>query len=462
VIETQDEIHSEIFDDFRLLLINVDILAKLKLSENLDKDTGEVTLNTDLSPVNNFKKTNIIIAPDGNVVYPQSLYLVSKLRGLGAVKDTSSIAKALLMFTRYLDSTHHTQLDEDGNEIPAEELTYKTLTKYEEEGAPWSFGEYLLANCRHQNSNGDEALSLNTARTYMGAVLGFYKWMQKFGYLKRDDDHIVSHYTEVEVDTGVYQHDMYAHTKSGTKRVYEMSNILKMFPRRDATPSDKKLKPMTLDQRTLFDKYIDKLPKPFSLMFKLVVDAGLRVTEVTHFPEYDIGDEDYSALDVVPIEITKTKGSKPRTIEVPIALYEELEQYKESEQRDKNLKKREQLIGSGKESDISDYLFLSNKGKQYSENTLEKHFSSLRLLIREADPSWYFRIHDGRSTFATHWLWDERKIRGVDYNVLIGDLAELMGHSCTSITQKYIDFMEKRGNQLSVAVRKNNKMNKGW
>ncbi len=71
------------------------------------------------------KKTDIIIAPDGTIVYPQSLYLVSKLRGEDAVKDTGLIAKGLLAFTRYLDSTHYSQIDEGGNEIPPEYLTYK-------------------------------------------------------------------------------------------------------------------------------------------------------------------------------------------------------------------------------------------------------------------------------------------------------------------------------------------------
>ncbi|WP_211183633.1 tyrosine-type recombinase/integrase [Pseudoalteromonas arctica] len=459
---TQDEIHTELFDDYQLLSIDVDVLAKLKLSEHIDEESGEVTFNTELSPLHNYKRTKIIIAPDGNVVYPQSLYLVYKLRGEAAVKDTNSIAKALLMFTRYLDSTHHSQYDEDGHEIPAECLTYKTLTEIEEEGAPWQFAEFLSANCRHANSSGDEALALSTARTYMGAVIGFYKWMQRFGYLKRGEQHVVTHYEKKEFDTGVNQHDKLAHIKKSTKRVYEQSNIMKMFPNKDATPAYKKLKPMTFDHRKLFDEYVEFLPKPFPLMFKLVVEAGLRVDELTHFPAHEIGDVDYSGNEVVPINITKTKGAKPRTIEIPISLYEELEQYKQSIKRGKNLKKRNNLIESGEESDLTEYLFISNKGKQYSENTLEKHFASLRQLVKEVDPSWYYRIHDGRATYATHWLWNEYKKRGVDYNYLMDELAELMGHYCTSVTEKYIRFMEKRDNQLSVAKRKNNKISGGW
>lgn len=463
--QNQEKSNNDIYEDYRLLSIAVDTLASLKISECVDNDTGEISLNPYLSPSNlpsRHKKTDIIIAPDGSVAYPQSLYLVSKLRGESAVKDTKSIAKALLMFTRYLDSTHYSQFDEDGNEIPPEYLTYKTLSKYEEEGAPWRFAEYLLANCRHANSIGDEGLALSTARTYMGAVIGFYKWMQKYGYIKNDEKHVMTHFTEVERFYGVDQHDMLAHTKSGMIREYEMSNIMKMFPKAESPPTFKKLKPMTFDHRELFEKYVEQLPKPFPLMFKLIVSSGLRIEEVTHFPAHDIGKSDYSGLDVVPIHITVTKGGKPRTVEIPVELYEELEQYKESKQREINLIKRDKLIESVEELDTTDYLFVSNKGKAYTENTLEKHFSTLRKLIKEVDDSWYYRVHDGRSTFATHWLWKEHQSRGVDYNFLMDELAELMGHASTRTTQKYVIFMDKRDHQLSVAKRKNNKINGGW
>jgi integrase len=465
VIESHPEAYNDTYEDYRLLSIEVDTLANIKISEVVNNDTSEITLKPHLSPSNRQKyrrKTDIIIAPDGSIVYPQSLYLVSKLRGEAAVKDTKSIAKALLMFTRYLDSTHQPQFDEDDNEIPPEYLNYKTLSKYEEEGAPWRFAEYLLANCRHANSNGDESLALSTARTYMGAVIGFYKWMQKYGYIKNDENHVLNHFTKVEMVNGIDQHDMLAHTKSGVKREYEMSNIMKMFPKAGSTPAYKKLKPMTFDHRELFEKHVEQLPKPFPLMFKLIIDSGLRIGEVTHFPAHDIGKDDYSDLDVVPIHITVAKGDKPRTVEIPVELYEELEQYKESKQRERSLIKRNKLIESGEEFDFTEYLFLSNKGKPYTENTLEKHFSTLRTLIKEVDASWYYRVHDGRATFATHWLWKEHQSRGVDYNFLMDELAELMGHANTNTTQKYVIYMDKRDHQLSVAKRKNNKINGGW
>ncbi|MCU8487753.1 site-specific integrase [Vibrio vulnificus] len=466
MIETHEDKCSDIYDDYQLLSVEVDTLAKLQISASIDTESGEVTHSPYLSPSNlesRLKKTDIIIAPDGTVVYPQSLYLVSKLRGEGKVKDTGSIAKSLLAFTRYLDSTHYSQVDEDGNEIPPEYLTYKTLSKYEEEGAPWRFAEFLLKNCNNiEGANGDEAFSLSTARSYMSAVIGFYKWMQKYGYIKNDDQNVVTHYTTGTVHQELNQHDMLAHTKSGSKRTYETSNLMKMFPKKENTPAHKKLKPMHPEHKALFNEHINSLPKATGLIFLLCVEAGLRIDEAIHFPAHDIGKADYSNLDAVPVKITHTKGSKPRTVDIPIELYEELEIYKESNARLTNLNKRNELVQSGEVLDTVEYLFISNKGTPYSSNTLETHFSNLRKQIREVDSSWYYRIHDLRSTFATHWLWKESKERDVGYDYLMDELALLMGHESTSTTEKYIKYMNKLDDQISMAKAKNRKINGGW
>ena len=466
MIETHEEKYSDVYDDYLLLPIEVDTLAKLKISASINTESGEVTNSPYLSPSNlesRLKKTNIIIAPDGTIVYPQSLYLVSKLRGEEAVKDTGSIAKGLLAFTRYLDSTHYSQVDEDSNEISPEYITYKTLSKYEEEGAPWRFATFLLANCNNiEGANGDEAFSLSTARSYMSAVIGFYKWMQKYGYIKNDDQNVVTHYTAGTANQELNQHDMLAHTKSGSRRNYESSNIMKRFPKKENTPAHKKLKPMHPEHKALFNEHVNSLPKATGLIFRLCVEAGLRIDEAIYFPAHDIGKADYSDLDLVPIKITRTKGSKPRTVEIPIELYEELEIYKESNARLKNINKRDELAQSGEMLDTVEYLFISNKGIPYSGNTLETHFSNLRKKIREIDSTWYYRIHDLRSTFATHWLWDESRKRQVTYDFLMDELKELMGHSSTSITEKYIKYMNKLDDQISMAKTKNRKINGVW
>jgi hypothetical protein len=76
----------EIYDDCWLLPIEVNTLVKLKIIGSTDTESGEVALSATLEPssLKQFiKKTNIIIGRNGLVVYPQSLYLISKLRGEG-------------------------------------------------------------------------------------------------------------------------------------------------------------------------------------------------------------------------------------------------------------------------------------------------------------------------------------------------------------------------------------------
>ncbi len=50
MIETYKEKCSDVYDDYRLLSIEVDTLAKLKVSTNTDTESGEVTYSPDLSP----------------------------------------------------------------------------------------------------------------------------------------------------------------------------------------------------------------------------------------------------------------------------------------------------------------------------------------------------------------------------------------------------------------------------
>ena len=454
-------------EDFRLLEIEVDTLAKLKYTAQVNEDTSEVVLSPtlELSKLKSrHKKTKIILAPNGAIVYPQSLYLVSRLSGQGKIKDTGSIAKALLAYSRFLESTHSEKKDVHGDIIPPEYLTYKSLSKYEEEGAPWRFAEFLLLNTRHRSSEGNEVFALSTAKSYMNSVIGFYKWLQMFGYIKNDHNNVVTHFSNINmgIDYRRTQHDILAHTKLNKPRQIDMSNIMQIFPRADSTPSYKKLKSMTMDHSFLFDKYIEDLPAPFSLMFRLAIKTGTRIDELCHFPEHQIGKIDASGLDVVPVQITVTKFNKPRIIEVPIDIYEELEIYKFSKNRMSNASKRNNLISSENMLDSSDYLFLSNKGRIYSEKTLEKHFSNLRKCIINIDSSWYYKIHDLRSTYATCWLRNEAAEREVGYDFLMNELANLMGHENTATTEKYVKLMNEETSQRSAAKRKNNKINGGW
>jgi len=444
--------------EYNLIEVRIDTLAKVKVQENIDTDSGESYLDYVLDSSkaqSSNKKTKIILDENGFIVYPQSLYLASKLRGKGKVEDTGSIALALLLYTRWLERTHHVQYDENGDEIPPQYLTYNSLTEFEEEGAPWQFAEFLIANSRRYGGRGDEVWSVNTVRNYMNGVLGFYKWLYREGYLIDRDDAVVTHYEDKLVrKTITNQHDMLAHIKASSERFHvQTNNIMKLFPKPIAKKSHQKLKPLTEMHEDIFEDYVDQLPMPFPLMFRLSKACGLRIKELGLFPAGRIGMLETEGLDVVPITLHETKFSKPRIVEVPVDIYEELEIYFYSKERQNNIRKREEL----NDGSVGNYLFVSNKGKPYTLQTLEKHFNNLRKLIQEYHPIWYYRPHDLRATFATRWLEEQSEIRGVGYDYLLDELKILMGHADSSATEKYITFMKERDVKLEIARNKNAK-----
>lgn len=444
--------------EYNLIEVRIDTLAKVKVQETIDTETSESSLDCvlDNSKIQSrHKQTKIILDEKGHVVYPQSLYLASKLRGKGRVEDTSSIANALLLYTRWLESTHHVQVDENGYEMPPQYLTYNSLTEFEEEGAPWQFAEFLIANSRRYESSGDETWSVSTIRSYMNGVLGFYKWLHREAYLIRDDN-VVTHYETKHVSKrSMDQHDMLSHIKAKSEKFHvQTNNIMKLFPKTVIRKAHQDLKPLTEMHEDIFEEYAYQLPKPFALMYRLSKSCGLRIKELGLFPAGRIGMLETEGLDVVPIALHETKNSKPRVVEVPVDIYEELEIYFHSKERQKNFKKREMLD----DENVGNYLFISNKGKPYTLQTLEKHFNNLRKLIQEDHPSWYYRPHDLRATFATLWLHEQSCIREVGYDYLIDELAALMGHSDTSTTEKYVTFMKERDVRLEIARIKNAKM----
>jgi integrase len=247
---------------------------------------------------------------------------------------------------------------------------------------------------------------------------------------------------------------------------------MQLFPKVESTEPHKKLKPMTIDDEAVFNEYISKLEAPFPLMFRLAKATGLRIYELATFPAEGIGELEPDDLSVVNFPISPengchTKYGKPRTLEIPTEMYNKLEVYFHSDERAMWLKKREEkykkAVEDGSPLDEFEHepLFMSNRGMVYDRNTLECQFWDLRDEIRIHYPNWYYRPHDLRSTFGTKWLFSNAQYRGVSYDFLMDELADIMGHSSTSTTEKYTKFAKKKDSQIYVAKKKNNRIQKG-
>jgi integrase len=354
--------------DFRLIKTEINTLNKIEFV--VEENTGEIVPQLITGDYKQYiRKVQLLLDPDGCLVYPQSLYIMSKLRGESSVKNTKTHEQAMLLFTRWLDLTG---------------VLYTDLSEYEEEGAPWQFATFLLENIRKINPDGSESdgmYSINTARAYMGVVINFYGWLMYNRYMEISDDKVVCTFFNHSIKAKQSQHDMLAHTKSGSIDI-QMNSILKRFPKIESTPADKKLKPLSPDDEFIFDLYVENLEKPFPLMFRLAKWTGLRIYELATFPGAKINEIIYDGLEDVQFHISPdngchTKFSKPRTIEIPTDIFSELEAYYYSNERMESLKKCELE---------HEPLFLSNKGKAYADNTLATHFGKLRKAIRDDHP----------------------------------------------------------------------------
>lgn len=464
--------------------ITINVLRRPKLNQSIDKETGELMINVKKLTAYKLPLT-IIVQPNGLPLYPQNQYLYSLLRN--GKKSTATEAKALLAFQRFIIDQHK---------------TYKLLTDDPEEGVVWLFADHLIDNLKEINPATGTVLknpagySLSTARTYVDIVISFYKWLHTSGLFFITRDHKPFEFQEVTLyrHQSIDNHALLGHLNNKRKAIKVQTTDLKQrFPKIESTPPHLKLKPMTVEAKDTFikhlkDNYNKGFKKTISLMFRLAIETGLRVEELTTFPasgvHFPMSDTQSLPFTIGIVNGCKTKKNKQRNIKIPYGLMLELNEY-----LNENNKKRVYLLEKGMKlmrlehennveaqkyfnqkhrlvSDVKEEvfiesehehgrLFISANGLPYSISTIKSYMSKIRTEIRSYQPEWYYRVHDLRSTFATHWLKKQTEIRVLIFDLLMGELATLMGHESTKTTEKYINFMKHLPIQLGYAANKN-------
>ena len=153
--------------------------------------------------------------------------------------------------------------------------------------------------------------------------------------------------------------------------------------------------------------------------FSAMMYAGLRIEETADLTPVDLsfrrGEEE--------VRVAKGKGNKERLVPMGPKLRKSLRRY---------LKVREDLVPAGEIP--APYLFLNEKGKRVTENTLRRRlYKWVRSSpIKKQD----IKPHDLRRTFGTWYLQDNPG--------QFVELAELMGHSDLSQVMKYALSEEQR------------------
>ena len=305
----------------------------------------------------------------------------------------------------------------------------------------------------------------------MNCIIDFYKWLNRERIFPWSDECKPCDFRYVNVrDNRNPDHHMLSHTNRNRVIEVQTNTIMERFPKTQTKAPYQKLKPMFGNDKVIFEKElkrrIDGSGDIKALMCKFAMATGVRVEELVTFPDSVIISP---VLDKTPVSISPangcmTKFGKQREIEIPRDLMQELYEYRLSDERKKLLGKvgikldKENKYQQVCESDKTHgRLFVNRDGKPFKKNTIQSYLSDIRSGIRETYPNWYYRIHDLRSTFATHWLLEQHQKRGVAFDYLLDELSTIMGHESTKDTLKYTSFMNKRSVFIKHSANKNEK-----
>lgn len=176
------------------------------------------------------------------------------------------------------------------------------------------------------------------------------------------------------------------------------------------------------------------------LMFELMVRYGLRQVECRTFPtkylcnpakRVDLRGRRTIRLALDAADMTLKYG-KPRTIDVPVDLMEDLWWYV--------VRHRLRRAESGRTTDQRDAVFLTEHGSRYGATALTEIFAALEKRVG-------FRVrHMLRRTYGTYTLWRRR------HSSFKGDpllyVRDRMGHSDVATTVGYLHMINQLDAEL--------------
>jgi site-specific recombinase XerD len=271
-----------------------------------------------------------------------------------------------------------------------------------------SYRDWALGEC---------ALSRRTVNARLRTILRFYKWAVS--------ERLVARFPFDDLSVPVrHLGGMLAHT-DGSARMRASSALLM----RESTAP---IRLLTLEQCKICLKALTNITH--HLMFRLSVQTGLRSEELRTFPmkyvfdpmrRSDLTGKAACRMRLSPQEMA-LKGSKARTIDVPIALLAELWRYV--------ILERPKRARQGLDSCAA--LFLTERGTPFSDKAIEKAFWRLEQRV-----GFHVTPHMARHTYATYTLHRLRE-RGFKGDALLY-LRDRLGHSSVSSTQIYLHLLEQ-------------------
>lgn len=302
----------------------------------------------------------------------------------------------------------------------------------------------------------EDKLAVSTSKSYMRAVVNFYKFYISRGYQFKNPPfnyETITHY----IDSG------YSNMESKSKMTIQTTDLrLGISQQRKDTPQ--KLVALSDDEWEEVDHIIRKermvvrykdgvantypLPIEFTLIFLLMKYCGLRRAEVLSMnlslirkPTTEELKKGYLKLTIGGKDGVKTKNSKERSIELPALLMKKLYEYTISE-RYLNRKKLN--------SEARIPLFINNKGSSFNNDTLNSRWSEVRNAVRLKFPNFNHKAHNLRPTYGVSRL-KQLINSGMQQADALSYIQNRMGHSSLATTLHYLHQLNnpKSGDELS-------------
>lgn len=263
---------------------------------------------------------------------------------------------------------------------------------------------FIEAQCSYKKPSGS-GLAWNTVNSRVSGAHRFLVWCREKGY----NNNLA---LEVSNQTGVGSRVAYKIKGHPSKKHNEPTRFLLMD---DAIKLVRAVGEVSAVNHPLKSRNL--------LIARLMLQCGLRISEVVGFPILDLPEIEERGHST-PARVVG-KGEKPRVILIPNCLLAELWAYVDLAR--KNILDDLQEAGLGPKK--IPRLFISNQGRGITGNWVEKVFSRAGNSIGiKAVP------HVLRHTFGTyHYL----------FNKDLQLLADLMGHESVVTTEKYYVHMAK-------------------
>ena len=273
-------------------------------------------------------------------------------------------------------------------------------------------------------SRGQLQLHTRTINARLRLVARFYTWARSEGHI----DKLPFSFRKVYVarDPGFF-----AHVQTQGVPAYALRAG---FAQRGSLPAY-----LTMDQVLVC---LQQLRNPtHRLMFELMVRCGLRQIECRTFPvkyicnpakRADLHGRRTVSVSMNPDEM-KLKYDKPRSIDLPVDLMDDLWWYV--------VRRRRARAEANGQTTPSETVFLTEQGRPYGSTALTDIFAGIAKRV-----GFYVRPHMLRHTYATYMLW---RLRASNFK---GDplmyVRDRLGHSSVATTMVYLHLVNTLEAQL--------------